>query len=93
MSMGWGSGRKLWDVVENAARVVAIEVLCAVQGIHYRLPLRPAPAMAAAVSAVRELVPPLGDDRAVAAEIEIVADMIRDGSLAAAVEAVAGDLG
>lgn len=92
VSMGWGSGRKLWDVMENATRVVAVEVLCAVQGIHYREPLTPSPALAAAVEAIREHVPPLTEDRPVGRDIEAVAGTIRDGSLVAAVESVVGEL-
>ena len=92
VSMGWGSGRKLWDVMSNAIRVVAVEILCATQGIEYRRPLSPASATAAAVSAIRRTVPPLTDDRPVGKDIEDVATMIRDGSLVAAVEAVAGEL-
>lgn len=92
VSMGWGSGRKLGDVMDNATRVVAVEILCAVQGIHYRLPLTPSPGSAAAVQAVRREVPPLDDDRVVSHEIEAVAAMIRDGSLVAAVEAAIGEL-
>ncbi len=92
VSMGWGSGRKLWDVMENATRVVAVEILCATQGIHYRQPLAPAAPTAAAVAAIREHVPPLTEDRPVGHEIEAVAEMIRDGSLVAAVESVIGEL-
>ena len=92
VSMGWGSGRKLWDVIENATRVVAVEILCASQGIHYRLPLEPAAATGAAVGALRELVPPLTEDRPVGVEIETVAEMIRDGSLVAAAEEAIGTL-
>lgn len=92
VSMGWGSGRKLWDVMSNAIRVVAVEILCATQGIEYRRPLRPAPATAAAVSSIRRTVPSLTEDRPVGKDIEDVSTMIRDGSLVAAVEAVAGEL-
>ena len=42
VSMGWGAGRKLGEVLGNAARVIAVEVLCACAGIEYRRPLAPA---------------------------------------------------
>ncbi len=85
VSMGWGAGRKLWDVLSNAERVLAVEVLCAVQGIEYRVPLEASAAMQAVVDVVRSRVPPLGDDRVLADEIEEVADMVRNGDLAEAV--------
>ncbi len=81
MSMGWGAGRKAWQVLDNAVRVVAVELLCAVQGIEYRAPLRPSPATAAAMEAIRSEVPPLVEDRAMADEIETVAEMIEAGAL------------
>jgi histidine ammonia-lyase len=92
VSMGWGAGRKLWEVLDNAARVVAVEILCAVQGIDYRAPLSAAAGTREAARAVRKKVPPLEEDRAVAAETETVAKMVEDGALIAAVEKALGEL-
>ncbi len=92
VSMGWGAGLKLTEVLNNAATVVAVEILCAVQGIGYRLPLRPSPACAAVVDLVRAVVPPLEDDRPLSGEIETVAELVRNGELVAAAERVAGPL-
>ncbi|MGH8874546.1 MAG: histidine ammonia-lyase [Acidimicrobiia bacterium] len=93
VSMGWGAGRKLSEVLRNTARVLAVEVLCAVQGIEYRRPLEPAPGTGAVARTVREVVPPLGEDRVVSGEIEAVAEMIENGSLVAAAEEAVGELG
>lgn len=90
VSMGWGAGRKLWTVLDNAARVVAVEILCACAGIESRRPLAPAPGTAAALEQVRRRVAPLGDDRPPAPDIEAVAGMVEDGSLVRAAEAAAG---
>jgi len=92
VSMGWGAGLKLTEVLDNAATVVAVEILCAVQGIGYRHPLRPSAACAAAVDLIRSVVPPLENDRSVSAEIETVADLVRVGELVAAAERIAGPL-
>jgi len=92
VSMGWGAGRKLWEVLENAAYVVAVEILCAVQGIDYRAPLSPGVGTRLAASAVRKKVPPLEEDREVATETEAVAKMIEGGELVAAVENGLGEL-
>ena len=81
VSMGWGAGKKLLEVLDNVRRVLAIEILCAVQGIDYRAPLQPAAGTAATVSIVRDHVPPLTGDRSLSNEIEIVANLIADGSL------------
>jgi histidine ammonia-lyase len=92
VSMGWGAGRKLGEVLGNAARVLAVEVLCACSGIECRRPLAPAPATAAALARVRERVAPLGDDRPPAPDIEAVAGMIEDGTLVQAALRAAGGL-
>jgi histidine ammonia-lyase len=85
VSMGWGAGRKLLEVVENVRRVIAIEILCAVQGIEYRRPLSPAPGTARLVELVRGRVPPLETDRPLSEDIELVAGMIAGGEIAALV--------
>ncbi|HEX2369313.1 MAG TPA: histidine ammonia-lyase [Acidimicrobiia bacterium] len=79
VSMGWGAGRKLWDVLDNTSRVLAVELLCAAQGAEARRPLKPAPGTGAALAAIRNRVPPLTEDRVLADEIEIVAQMIESG--------------
>ena len=84
VSMGWGAGLKLNQILGNARKVVAIEMLCAAQGIEYRSPLLPAPGTAAIVGLVRAHVPPLAEDRSLTDEIELVAALIADGSVAAA---------
>lgn len=81
VSMGWGAGRKLLDVIANVRRVLAIEILCAVQAIEYRAPLTPGEGTGAIAAKVRQVVPPLIADRSPAAEIEVVADLIASGDL------------
>jgi histidine ammonia-lyase len=84
VSMGWGAGRKLTPILDNTSRVIAAEILCAVQGIDYRKPLEPGPGAASVVTLVRNHVPPLGQDRPLSDEIETVAELIKDGSIEAA---------
>ena len=90
--MGWGAGLKLTDVVANSETVVAVEILCAVQGLDYRHPLQPSEPGRAVVAAIREVVPRLEDDRPIAAEIETVTALVRSGELVAAVEQIVGQL-
>jgi histidine ammonia-lyase len=82
--MGWGAGRKLSIVLSNVRRVIAIEILCAVQGVGYRRPLEPAPGTAAVVDLIRRQVPPLEQDRSLTDEIELVTGLITDGSISVA---------
>jgi histidine ammonia-lyase len=84
VSMGWGAGLKLGQVLTNARRVVAIELLCAAQGIEHRFPLQPASGTGDLVELIRSHVPPLTEDRSLTEEIELVSGLIEDGSVAAA---------
>ena len=79
VSMGWGAGRKLSQVLVNTRRVLSVEILCAVAGIDQRAPLRPAPGTGRLVERVREVVPPLGPDRPPGPDIEAIADLIAAG--------------
>jgi histidine ammonia-lyase len=92
VSMGWGAGRKAWDVIGNTARVIAVELLCASQGAEHRLPLEPGPGTAAVLGAIREVVPSLEDDRVLSGEIEVVTDLVEDGVLIRAAASASGEL-
>ncbi len=93
VSMGWSAARKLRRAVDGLTRVLAIELLVAARALDLRAPLRPGPATAAAVAALRDAgVPGLGSDRWLAPEIETAVQLVADGRLLAAVEAVTGPL-
>ncbi len=79
VSMGMTGALKLRRVVENAERVLAIEMMCAAQGLECRLPLRPGRGVQQALEAVRNLVPKLEQDRVLAGEMEALAAAVRAG--------------
>ena len=81
VSMGWGAGKKLFAIIENVRRILAIEILCGTRAIEYRAPLEPAAGTARVMAKIRELVPPLETDRSPASEIETVAALIESGDL------------
>ncbi len=80
VSMGMTSALKLRQVVENAERVLAIEMMTAAQGLDYRLPLRPAREVERAKTVVRNHVPRLAEDRVLSGDIEKLAEEIRAGT-------------
>ncbi|MGH2694088.1 MAG: histidine ammonia-lyase [Actinomycetota bacterium] len=86
VSMGMTSARKAAAIVSNSERVLAIEALCAAQGLDLRAPLSPAVATAAARDVVREVSPFLEDDRPLGRDIEAVSELIESGRLAAGVD-------
>lgn len=79
VSMGMTAALKLQQIVENAERMLAIELLCAAQGIDYRHPLKPARRVGEAHAVVRTLVRLLHEDRVLAPDIESLSKAIRDG--------------
>jgi histidine ammonia-lyase len=80
VSMGMTSALKLRQVVENAERVLAIEMMTAAQGLDYRLPLKPAREIEKAKTVVRNHVPRLAEDRSLSGDIEKLAEEIRAGA-------------
>lgn len=81
VSMGPFAARKLAQVVENVEHVLAIELLCAAQGLDLRLPVRPGQAVAAAHDALRAEVPHLDRDRPLYKDIDRARALIRSGAL------------
>jgi histidine ammonia-lyase len=77
--MAMGAAWKLRRVVENVRNVLAIELLCACQGIDFRRPLRSSEPVERAHAIVREIVPSMVRDRAVSPDIIAVAGAIRAG--------------
>ena len=81
VSMGATAALHLREVLDRATSVLAIEALCAARGLDLRLPLRPAPRLAAAHATIRERVPPLTGDRSPAPDIAALAELIASGAL------------
>jgi histidine ammonia-lyase len=79
VSMGMTGALKLRQVVENVERVVAIELMCAAQGLECRLPLKPSLEVGRAYDAVRSVVSRLEEDRVLSPDIEAMAAAVRGG--------------
>lgn len=79
VSMGWGAARKLEMVLTNTARVVAVELMCAAQGVDQR-PLDPAPGTMAVRDTVRTVCAPLVEDRPPGPDIMKIAELIEAGA-------------
>ena len=79
MSMGWGAARKLEMVLSNTARVIAVELMCATQGVEQR-PMNPAPGTMRDHDAVRSVCAPLVEDRPPGPDIMGIAALIESGA-------------
>jgi histidine ammonia-lyase len=80
VSMGMTGALKLRQIVEHAERIVAIELMCAAQGLEFRKPLRPGTEVERAHAVVRTVVPRLDQDRTLAPDIEALAVAVRKGA-------------
>jgi histidine ammonia-lyase len=84
VSMSMGAALKAAAAVQLATRVLAVEILCACQAIDLLAPLTTSPVLQRVHAHVRDVVPPLTDDRPPAPDIEAIAKLIAAGSLEAA---------
>jgi histidine ammonia-lyase len=87
VSMGVTAGLKAVEVARNVETVLAIELLCAAEGLDYRRPLRTSAALEAVHALIRSQVPHLESDRLLAPDIASITAMVGDGRLAEAAEA------
>lgn len=79
VSMATYAARRLSDMVDNAASIVAIELLAAGQGIEFRRPLRSSPLLEEALAEIRKDVPAYRGDRYLKPDIDAVKSIIADG--------------
>ncbi len=75
-------------IAHNAAGVVGIELLAGAQGIDFHAPLRSAPALQAALAAIRGAVPHHDKDRYLADDVAWAKAAVLDGALSGAVQAM-----
>ena len=79
--MAMAAAWKLRRVVRNVRYVLAIELMCAAQGVDCRAPLKPGRGVARAHAAVRAIVPPLDRDRVLSGDIERLAQAIHNDEI------------
>ena len=82
VSMATHAARRLGDMTENTAGIVAIELLAAAQGIDLRRPLETSPRLRQAMALIRARVAFLEHDRAMAADIAAATGLVLDGAIA-----------
>src|SRR4029079_12490855 len=68
--MAMGAAWKLRRILHNVRHVLAIELMCAAQGLDLRRPLRPGRGAEQGHALVRRLVAPLEQDRVLSTDIQ-----------------------
>ena len=85
VSMGSISALKLFGVLKNTIRVLAVELLTATQALDFRTPLKPGHGVQLAHDRVRGDILHADEDYEVRTDLDTCAELIRDGSLVNAV--------
>jgi len=86
VSMGTIAARKARDIVNNVEQILAMELLCATQGLEFLLPLRPGIGIKTAYETIRRKVPAIKGDRRFSEDIQQIDLMIKSGELLRRVE-------
>ena len=79
VSMATYAARRLHVMLDNVARIVAVELLAAAQGIGFHHPKRSSEAIETVIRKLREISAPYTQDRPLYREVEQVAALIDDG--------------
>ena len=79
VSMATFAARRLGEMAENTAGIVAIELLAAAQGIDFRRPLRSSEPIEEAHAMIRAVAPHLDGDRFLATDIEAAKPLVMQG--------------
>lgn len=83
VSMASNAGTKLYKVLENIERLLAIEFMTAAQALHFRRPARTGERLEALLSEYRKHVQPVESDRVLSIDLHATVDFIRRKTLPA----------
>ncbi|MBU0464352.1 MAG: histidine ammonia-lyase [Proteobacteria bacterium] len=92
VSMGSIAARKCRDILANTEEVIAIELLCAAQGIDLFTNIKAGDGTMAAYEVIRSRVDYMKEDRILSIDIAKVKELLKDGSIVRAVENKVGKL-
>jgi histidine ammonia-lyase len=79
VSMAMHAGLKLFSIVENVKNIIAIELMCAAQGIDFLAPLKPGWGTGRAYERIRQDVPSLVRDRSTSGDVRRIVEKINAG--------------
>ena len=82
VSMGVGAALKARDAVHFLETILALELMCAAQAIEFHRPLKAGRGVERAHDTIREVLPPLDQDRFLQPDIAAVEQLVRSGVFA-----------
>lgn len=92
VSMGTIAARKMRNILTNTENVLAVELLCAVQGLDFHEKELLSPATKVVYELIRSIIPPLTQDRLLAPEMHKMQELIHSGKIIKTIEQVVGQL-
>ncbi len=92
VSMGTTAARKAGMILDNAEKVIAIELFAAFQALHMRGEAKLAPATKAVWDEMRRVVEPIEDDVVMYPRLNAVEKLVRSGAIVRAAQSVCGEL-
>lgn len=92
VSMGPIAVRKCTEILKNVRHVLAVEMMSAAQAYEFHDGRRPGKGTKIAYDLIRQVVPPLVDDRVMYLDIEAITKLIEDNTILKAVEEACGPL-
>jgi histidine ammonia-lyase len=81
VSMGTIGSRHAWQIIQNATRVLAIELICALQAVEFRGVEKMAAKTRGVYDKAREVVPSITEDRIFSKDIEKCAAWLKEGMM------------
>ncbi len=82
VSMAAHAALRLTRMNRNLNTIVAVELMCAAQGIEFRAPLKTSPTLQRCMAVTRQTIPTLVQDRYLANDIDAASALVADGTLA-----------
>ena len=92
VSMGPIAVRKCTEILKNVRNVLAVEMMAAAQAVEFHEGRTPGKGTKIAYDIIRQVVPPLVDDRVMYTDIEAICKLIQDNTILDAVEEACGPL-
>ena len=90
--MGVHSALKAWTTLENVETVLAIELMCAAQGLDLRRPLKSSAPMEAVHALVRQHIPSLERDRILYGDIQKMITLVQSNDIQREAHTIIGTL-
>ncbi|MFQ5909945.1 MAG: histidine ammonia-lyase [Thermoplasmata archaeon] len=92
VSMGLLAARNAASALKNSRKIIALEFICAAQGLDFLRPLKPGGGVRTAHDVVRQSVRHLSEDRPLTPDVDRVLELMEDRTIHMEVEKEAGKL-